>query len=325
MNRNYKKAYLFYSQLYAIDSLNLTALTNLASLSNQRGMYNSSMDLYKKILSLDSTYIDAYMAIAILFKRKIDILNAFNYLHKANTLQPTNGEVANELAQLCITLKMVNQADTVLAIALENDPNNGNLLLVKAKVMDELKKYSEVIAITKRLMELGEDSQQVWALLAKAYFLSDHHQLAMDTYTEAMQIYETWSELDYYFMAMSCKALGRYEEAFDYIETVIKQAISPNTGYYFAKKADILKNLRKPNEAVASYMRSFQFHDIAIDYFNLAIIYDQLLHNDSNALKYYNLYLTKDKTDKEEGYVEYAQNRIENLKAQKLAEEISEK
>lgn len=314
MSRNYPKAALYYTKLNELDSLNITALASLAWINQQRGMQNSATELYLKILALDSTYIDAYTALASLSKRKGDIISTFNYLLWANLLQPNNSSIAIDFVDVCITLKNMSKADSVLSFALQYDPHHAGLLYSKAKISDGLKRYPDVINLTKKLIELGEGLQPVWSLLAKAYVNQSDYQAAMDTYTEAMQEFETWGEVDYYYMAISCKALKRFDEGLDYIEQALKAAISPNTGFYFAQKAGILKDLNKPSTAAATYIRSFQYQHEPIDYFNLAVLYDHDLQIKANALKYYRLYINKKPPTDEKVYIEYARDRINDLK-----------
>src|SRR5690606_9660480 len=177
-----------------------------------------------------------------------------------------------------------------------------------------LKRYPEVISLTKKLIDLGEGLQAIWSLLAKAYINQKDYQAAMDTYTEAMLQYEEWGELDYYYLAISCKALKRFDESLDYIGQAIKAAISPNTGFYFAQKAGVLKDLNKPSAAASTYIRSFLYQEESIDYFNLAVLYDHDLKNKISALKYYKLYISKKPGNNEKTYIDYAQTRITDLK-----------
>lgn len=314
MAKNYQKAAFYYTELHKLDSLNITALASLAWMSQQRGMQNSTMELYLKIIALDSSYVDAYTALAGLTRQKGDIISSFNYLSRANQLQPNNSSIANDFADICMTMKQMGRADTVLSIALEYDPNHAGLLYSKAKVADGLKRYPEVISLTKKLIDLGEGLQAIWSLLAKAYINQKDYQAAMDTYTEAMLQYEEWGELDYYYLAISCKALKRFDESLDYIGQAIKAAISPNTGFYFAQKAGILKDLNKPSAAASTYIRSFLYQEESIDYFNLAVLYDHDLKNKISALKYYKLYISKKPGNNEKTYIDYAQTRITDLK-----------
>lgn len=314
MAGDFQQASTYYNKLYVLDTLNTAALTSLAFINNQRGMYKSSMDLYKKLLAIDSTNISAYTALANLSTREKDIISAFNYLRKANILQPTNSNIAYEFVQLCLDLNEIDKADSVLTIALQGDPENANLLYSKARVSDEQKKYKEVIELCKKLIDLGENSQPIWSLMARAYFHLDDFKSALLTYTDAMLIYESWGEMDYYYMAMSCKALKRFDEGLKFMEKTLKEAISPNTGFYFAKKADLLADLNKPSAAAADYIRSFQYEESTINYFSLAVLYDFNLQNKANALKYYTLYLNKKPPTQERTYIEYAQERIKALK-----------
>src|SRR5690606_33356638 len=104
--------------------------------------------------------------------------------------------------------------------------------------------------------------------------------------------------------------LKRLDESLDYIEQALREAISSNTGFYFAQKAGILIDLNKPSAAASTYLRSFQYHDETIDYLNLAVLYDHNLKNKVSALKYYKLYLSKEPEAQEKTYIDYAKKRI---------------
>lgn len=316
MAKDFPKATLYYTKLYELDTLNVNTLAVLAAINQQRGQQNAAKDLYQKILLVDSTYIDAYVALAGFAKRDMDNASAFNYLSIANRLSPNDSDVASNFADVCVSEEKLGRADTVLSVALKHDPEHAGLLYSKAKVADELKNYWEVIILTRKLIDLEEGGKSVWTLLAKAHFYQKSYDLTMSTYEEAMGKYKGWGEVDYYFMASACQELKRLDESLSYIEKALKEAISPNTGFYFTKKAGILKDLGKPSAAASAYIRSFQYQDDAIEYFNLAVLYDRELNSKANALKYYKHYLSKEPKVEDKTYIEYAQKRIDELKVE---------
>src|SRR5690606_8454192 len=123
---------------------------SLAWINQHRGIHNAASEYYQKILLIDSSYIDAYTALAGLAKGNQDFISAFNYLLVANRLQPSNSTVANDFAEICISLKKMNTADSVLTTALKSDPDNAGLIYSKAKVLDGLKKHYEVVKLTEK-------------------------------------------------------------------------------------------------------------------------------------------------------------------------------
>src|SRR5690606_33478194 len=105
MSRDIPKAGFYYNRLYQLDTANVTALASLAWINQHRGIHNAASEYYQKILLIDSSYIDAYTALAGLAKGNQDFISAFNYLLVANRLQPSNSTVANDFAEICISLK----------------------------------------------------------------------------------------------------------------------------------------------------------------------------------------------------------------------------
>src|SRR5690606_10236817 len=71
------------------------------------------------------------------------------------------------------------------------------------------------------------------------------------------------------------KAMKRYEEGLESMEKVLELAISPNTAFYYGRKADLHDLANQPSAAAKSYLRSFQFETIPLHYYSLAVVYDK--------------------------------------------------
>src|SRR3546814_1065797 len=141
---------------------------NLAGLHVKRGRYASAEDYYQRIITVDSNHITAYRALSDLAKRNGDLAVAFNYLLRANSLQPTNSDIAYDFAQLCMDLERYGRADTVLQLALAEDPQHGLLLLGKIKVAEKLKHYQEVVALGEQLRS-EEHTSELQSLMRISY------------------------------------------------------------------------------------------------------------------------------------------------------------
>jgi len=313
MAGDYGQAEHYYQQLYALDSLNLTTLLNLATLNVQRGLYPPATDYYHRIVALDSNHVAAHHALSGLMKRAGNLESAYGYLQRANSMQPLNSEIAFDFAQLCMDLELHEQADTVLQLALQADPWHGLLLLGKIKVAAKLKHYMEMVTVGQQLLELGDGSQQVLSLLARGYFHIDDFNSCKETYERLLGAYEQMAEIDYYYLAMTYKALKRYPEALECMDKVLTLAISPNAAFYYGRKADLHDLSNQPSAAASSYLRSFQFEVIPLHYYGLAVVYDRKLNDPRNALRYYRQYLKQRLPKEERVYADYVQKRIKEL------------
>lgn len=313
MAGNYVKAERYYLQLYNLDSLRISTLLNLAAVNVRRGQYLPAVKFYRQVIALDTTHVAAYEALSGLMSRTGDPQLAYSYLARANYLQPSNSDIAYDFSQLCLNSEQYAKADSILQLALRTDPDNGLLLLGKLRVAEKLENYQEMVATGEQLRALGDDSQQVLSLLARGYFHTDDFGSCEKTYNHLLALYKQMGEMDYYYLAMACKAMKQYEQGITYMDKVLEIAVSPNTAFYYGRKADLHDLANQPSAAASSYRRSFQFDTIALHYYSLAIIYDRKLNDPRNALRYYRLYLKQEPTKAEERYRTYVKQRIEEM------------
>lgn len=313
MAGDYPTAERYYLQLYALDSLQVSALLNLAAVYVRRGLYAPATTYYQRVIGLDTTHVTAYTALSDLMRRKGDLPMAYAYLEHANHFQPTNSDIAYDFVQLCMNFEQYAKADSVLGLALTADPEHGLLLLGKLQVTEKLKHYSEMVTLGEQLVAQGDESQQVLSLLARGYFHTDDFTGCQATYERLLALHEQMGEIDYYYLAMAYKATKQYKEGLAAMDKVLEIAISPNTAFYYGRKADLHDLANQPSAAASNYLRSFQFETIPIHYYGLAIIYDHKLTDHRNALRYYWLYLKQDPPKSENEYRQYVLRRIEEL------------
>lgn len=313
MAGDYGRAEPYYRQLYALDSLNVPTLLNLATVYGQRGRYSLAAEYYRRIIAVDSNHVAAYRALSGLTKREGDLPAAFNYLLRANTLRPEDSDIAYDFAALCTDLERYGLADTVLQRALETDPQHELLLLGKIKVAEKLKHYPEMVTLGAQLVEQGDESRQVLSLLARGYFHTQHFLECEETYNRLLDLYKQMGEIDHYYLAMAYKAMKRYNEGLASMDKVLELAISPNTAFYYGRKADLHDLANQPSAAVSSYLRSFQFDIIPLHYYSMAVVYDRKLSDPRNALRYFRQYIEQHPPGEEQIYKDYALRRINEL------------
>ncbi|SKB41100.1 Tetratricopeptide repeat-containing protein [Parapedobacter luteus] len=313
MAGDYIHAERYYRQLHMLDSLDVSVLLNLAAINVQRGQYPSAVGYYDRVVAIDTNHVGAYHALAGLMRRQGNFDLTYVNLKRANQIQPANSDIAYDFARLCMDLERYHEADTVLQEALKADPQHGTLLLGKLLVADKLKRYGEMVELGKQLVALGDESQQVLGLLAKGYFHRDDFNGCIETYNRLLALHDRMGEIDYYYLAMAHKALKHYKEALACMDNVLELAISPNTAFYYGRKADLHDLANQPSASASSYLRSFHFSVIPIHYYSLAVLYDRKLNDTRNALRYYRLYLKQNPPPEESRYVDYVQKRLEEL------------
>jgi len=301
----------FYSKAYVLQPHSLPILFSLGSINTRRGNTEKARLYYGEIIKIDSNNFNVYKLLANLYNLPTDSLKLL-YLLKANKINPTEGDVASDLASIYALKQAYDKAYEVLDIASKADTDNLILQKEKLPVANQLKKYTEVIAAGEKLLKDGADAGVIKDV-AKAYYYTKKYQKAIDLF-KMLEKVAMQNEATLYYTALAYRALKNYQQAAIYTKKTIDEAISPNTPNYYSLLGLVYEENRQFSLADAAYKKGLQFDTVPGLYYRLAILYDTRLKQTGNALKYYNLYLKSKPNaadDKEE--IKFAKDRIVQL------------
>ncbi|MFC0514325.1 tetratricopeptide repeat protein [Mucilaginibacter angelicae] len=302
----------YYQRIYATDTTSLTNLYNMSEIIKRRGNNKKALMYVKKILLKDTTNFDVYKQLADLSQNVGDLPGSIVYLQKANHINPLNPDVAYDLSSFYINLKLYDNAENVIDKALIADTANLLLLKGKAQTSYALKKYPVTIAITKKLMDAGEQAGSIVSMLATSYYMTASYPDCIKTF-KTLEDGGTGTEASFYYTAMSYKALHNNTKAIAYLDKAIEEAISTGVSSYYSEKGDSYDRLHQLKSAVEAYQKSLLYKPDPITYYALATLYDTELKNKATALKYYKKYLASKPKDTQKAYITYSKERIKSL------------
>lgn len=294
-----------YSKINQLQPNTLSVLFSLVSINSRRGNKPASQLYLLNILELDTNNFKAYKQLAG-FTDSVKLKVA--YLKKANRLNPTEADVAYDLAEQLKYLKSFEPAYQVLQIAINVDTSNFILQQAQLPIANELRKYKEVITVGEKLLLNGFDGKIIKDV-GKAYF-------SLKNYKKCIELYKKLEDMDLqnetilYYMSISYRELKNYEMATIYAHKTIEEGISPNTALYYALLAGIYEERNQNTSATNAYKKGLTFSQYKTIYYRLGILYDFKLKQPKTALSYYNQFL-KSKPDVDEKIqIEYVKNRI---------------
>ncbi len=306
------KADDYYQRLYAMDTTNTAVLFSLGIVNTRRGDNVRALFYYKKILARDSTNFKVYKQMAALSRGSGNFDDAVLYFQKANKLDPVEPDVAYDLATIYIQLRLYKKADTVVGTALRADTANMLLLFAGAQVNYRLEKFQETARACDKLLHAGDRAGTVISMLGTSYYKLKNYNGCINTFMLLEQS-KTSSETSYYYTAMSYKALGDHEEAVNYFNKAIKEAISANANSYYGEMAESFDKMHQFKNAVNAYQKSLLYGVMPLTYYALATLYDSELKSKNLALKYYRKYLTSHPTEEQKPYIHYSTRRVGEL------------
>lgn len=299
-----------YLKINTLQPNSLPTLFSLAGINSRRGNVANAKAYLQQIIQLDSLNFSAYKQLAAYADQPETRLD---YLKKANTINPTDPDVAYDLSLTYSGLKQYQPAYDVLKIAIAADTENFTLQQALLPVANQLTKYPEVIETGEKLLKNHADVN-VMNDMGQAYFYVKDYQKCIMMY-KALEDMGVQNEGTFYYMALSYRELKDYNKAEIYAQKTIDEAISKHTTLYYAALAGIYEAKNQYNEAATAYKRGLTFGTSNIIYYRLGLLYDLNLKQPKNAAMYYQLYLkNKPDQEKEKEQIAYAQGRIPLLK-----------
>jgi tetratricopeptide (TPR) repeat protein len=301
-----------YLKLYTQQPTNLSTLFSLANISIRRGIDEKAKGYYQEILKLDSTNFNVYKQLASLNKDDINT-EKIKYLRKANTLNPTDADVAFSLCEIYFKMNFFAGADKVLQPAIAADSTNLQLLKMKMPISMANKKYDESIATGFKLLSYGDSSTFVLNNLAKSYFLKLDYRNALK-YFLIINDKAFDNEGLYYNIGLSYRGIKDYKNAAPFFEKAIKEGISTKIASYYGLLGDSFEEINKNEEANAAYKRGLLFENNGSLLYNIALVYETKLNDKKNAINYYEQYLKTVNEKEQPRLIIFIKNKIAELK-----------
>ncbi|HTE02171.1 MAG TPA: hypothetical protein VK668_22940 [Mucilaginibacter sp.] len=298
----------YYQRIYEQDSTRTPILYSLGSINLRRGNNAKAMIYYKKILLRDSTNYSVYKQLAKISFDNTDIPAYATYLDKANQLNPTDADIASELSDLYVNLKLNPKAEQVLSRAVAADEENIVLQESLLKLVYAQSKWNEVITVGEKLLQLGNRSPVILSKIGQAYFNVRDYQCGIQTLTAIDNISQ--NESTYYFTAACYKQLKNQLKAIEYFKKSVDAGISANIDAYYNEIADSYSTIKNPAKALGAYQKALQFNERPMTYYAIANLYDTELKNKKNAIRYYKKYLAAKPPAKQQSYIACSKSRI---------------
>ncbi|RFZ84697.1 hypothetical protein DYU05_03555 [Mucilaginibacter terrenus] len=312
MAGNLPDAERYYQRIYDADSSNTGVLLSLAGINLRRGNNTKAENYYLQLIKRDSSNFLVYKQLARIKQEKGDIAGNIGYLQKANKLNPTEPDVASDLAEMYINLKMTPAAEKVLNVATAADPENIVLLESLMKLTYAQKKWQETVDACLKLIKAGSESSMIKTKLAVSYYNLKNYTCGVETLAEIPGIGQ--NEFTYYYSAMCFKALKDNKQAIVFLNKAITDGISPSIASYYGEIADSNEKLIRYKKAIAAYQKALQFDENPMLYYSLANLYETYLKDKPSAVRYYKKYLATKPPLVQKDYIAYATSQVEKGK-----------
>jgi len=200
-----------------------TAYFSLGKIAEDDNNYDQAISWYQKIQA-GTHYIDAQAKIAGLLAKKGQLETAIKHLHSIQVNSDNEKfSLIQVEAELLIEYKHYEQAMATYNRALENNPENVDLLYLRALLAEQIGQFDQLERDLRQILSI--DPNNVQAMNALGYSLAD----VTDRHDEALQLIKKALELrpeDYYIldsMGWVLYKMGNYVEAIRYLRKALAQ------------------------------------------------------------------------------------------------------
>ena len=174
-----------------------------------------------KAIALDSGYVQAHLALGLLYEYKRLNSLAEVFLNNAVRLEPNNIEIASDLA----------------------------------RVLNKNKKYEKTVTLLEPLTPISSQNQQAHILLAIAYYFDSDYQNSLNRYKQIGKL-KTNSPESMLGQSMAYRGLLEYDKALNVIQTLITNI--DDMGDAYIEQGLVYLGLKKNAEANKSFEKAIE-------------------------------------------------------------------
>ena len=262
------ESYALIDKSLKLDSTSRDGLFNMGNIMGEKGNFEESIKYLKKAIEQDEKHAPSHTYVGISYFNNGDFSNALTYLNKAIKLSSKESKAYQfkALAQMSLYnyKDAISTIDQGLSInTIEAESLKSNMLIQKAKILFEMKKFSEAEAILGPIINANNQNFAAIAALGQVYCMQGKYDKAFQFLNTAIP--NKPRELsDFYFIARSMIGLGDKAKGIntmntmvETLEAIVQKSPDDQRAMYFL--ADIYKWQGKTNESNKLFSKVTQY------------------------------------------------------------------
>ena len=208
----YGDAVEVYRKVLGMDSSLVDAHYNLGAAYQKMGRVDEAVSAYDAAIRVDSTYIPTYHQLALAFVHRKDFEAAYRQLETALRIEPESADTYRTLAFLHSAREQFDRAEEALAKAVEADPGSSGAWRELGILHRQQGRSEDAEAPLLRAVALDPADREALNELGGLYAEGGRHDEAEKSLQQALKIDPEYAEA-YYNLSRLRSAQGRFEEA----------------------------------------------------------------------------------------------------------------
>lgn len=175
----------------------------IAECYEKLGLYDEATDHYWESLSIDDTFIDAYIGLAIVSKLKNEHQDALDWMQKALSYSPGNAEIQIQVADCLYRAGYDFEAMSMYKVILEKDQSNTTAWIELSDILAESHNLEDALDLLAEGAKKNPECE-MFALRKVAYLHREGDRSACFDYAKEIikQGFRDWDALFAYYPAL---------------------------------------------------------------------------------------------------------------------------
>lgn len=302
-----------YEKSLMIDSLQINPRIQLSRLYQAQGQLTKAINVYSKVISLDSNNTYFLKKYAGLLRQAYLPLIAAGIYQKAIEINPKDEESKIDLIKSYQEANMMKKANDLCDSLLAIHADNYRFHYESAKLSYSLKNYEKTIKALESSTALKGDSNLIEIkLLAVSFFHLKRYEKAIPLLEDVINNTDK-NEVMFYYLGLCYKNVGQLDLAEENLDKAIDEGTSENLGSYYTNLAIIHENNGNHYEAIKAFQKAYKLSESAILLYHLARNYDMYYRDKGTAMRYYERFIQANDST-QEVFTNYSKYRLTELK-----------
>lgn len=238
----------------------------LAEFYMMNGMENQALETYEKILKIepDNPYIN--ISLADFYRKQGNLKKSTQALKKGFSNQYLDASTKMQILSTYYsqTGNYEGIDDDILEISeilIEQHPFDSQVIALRAQLLAMRERYPESLSLFKKVSELDPGKYEVWENILRITALMENYDSLIIQSNEVIGLFPV-QPMPYYFNAVGCIMVNKYDEALSSLNTGIKLVFNNNNlmAEFYSMTGDALYKLKRNNEAYSAYESALRYN-----------------------------------------------------------------
>ncbi|MCX6150676.1 MAG: tetratricopeptide repeat protein [Ignavibacteriales bacterium] len=322
------KAENYYNLAYKKDSTKISIAFKLADVHINGSKFQKAAVIYQKLLTHDTSNSFLYKKLGYC-AMKIDSLNlSLKYYQKALELNSSDASTSVQMAAICYKQDKLDSALQYVNFGLQVYPQEPNFNKLKGDILFKKGNTPEAKEYYLKVISLGDSSAQIYQKLGFCYYFiasakdsfisNDIYREKFQNFYKALEAFEKSyqkekdNRITCYYAGIANDKVGYFDKAIYYLNETLKLSLPDNLADIYTYLGRAYQVSQHYTEAIDSCKKAMFYKPEQKEFlFYIGLIYDDMIKDNKEALKYYQDFLN----EKENTYADLKQFAREKIKA----------